>query len=135
LSGWSVPPPREGLAARRGPAYLAGMSMFPRPARPEALLADVRRMWHASTRRYKLVFGALAITMTSLIITGFVLESRWGIAPEGPQIVYASDWHADRSDSEIQAQQKIDQRAAHAAKEERRRQWQKLDGDLKKLGL
>lgn len=111
------------------------MSAFPRPARPRAILADVKRMWATSTRRYKLVFGAAAIAVTSLIITGFILESRWGVMPEGPQIVYASDWPATRSDAEIKDQQRIDAMERRKFADDRRRQWQKLDHSLDRLGF
>ncbi len=111
------------------------MSIFPRPARPRALIADVKRIWGASTRRYKLVFGAVAIGMTSLMITGFVLESRWGVMPEGPQIVYASDWTLDRSDDEIRKQQWADAAEKRKADEARRLQWKKLDDMLTSHGF
>ena len=111
------------------------MSVFPRPARPHALFADLKRMWAGSTRRYKLVFGASAIFMTSLIITGFVLEPRWGVLPEGPQIVYASDWPTTRTDAEIRTQQRIDAMERRKANEERQRQWRKVDKDLDRLGF
>jgi hypothetical protein len=111
------------------------MAVFPRPARPRALIADVKRLWNSGTRRYKLVFGALAIGMTSIMVTLFILESRWGVLPEGPQIIYASDWPADRTDAQIKAQQKIDQAVLDKARAERRREFQKLDDALKRSGL
>jgi hypothetical protein len=111
------------------------MSIFPRPARPQTLIADVKRIWRASTRRYKLVFGAAAIGMTSLVITGFVLESRWGVLPEGPQIVYASDWTLNRTDDEIRKQQWADAAEKRKAGEAQRLQWKKLDDELTRHGF
>jgi len=111
------------------------MTIFPRPARPRALIADVKRIWNSSTNRYKLVFGAIAIGMTSLIVTGFILESRWGVLPEGPQLIYASDWPASRTDAEIKAQQRADAIEKRKFDEERRRQWKKLDDQLSRYGL
>lgn len=111
------------------------MTIFPRPARPRALIADVKRIWSGSTNRYKLVFGAIAIGMTSLIVTAFILESRWGVLPEGPQLIYASDWPASRTDAEIKTQQRADAVEKRKLDEERRRQWKKLDDQLSRYGL
>lgn len=110
------------------------MGYFPRPARPAALLADFRAFFRGGDGRYKLIFAAIAVGMTSLIITGFVIESRSGVLP-GRQIIMVSDWHADRTDAEIVAQQKIDQKELRARKEARRREFQKADDALTRLGL
>jgi hypothetical protein len=111
------------------------MAVFPRPARPRALIADIKRLWANSTSRYKLVFGAAAIGMVSLIVTGFVVEPRWGVMPEGPQVVYVSDWPATRTDAQIKDQQRIDAMERRKFADERRRQWQKLDRSLDRLGF
>jgi hypothetical protein len=111
------------------------MSIFLRPARPSALIADVKRIWGSSTGRYKLVFGAAALAITSLIVTGFVVESRWGVLPEGPQIVYAEDFPANRTDAEIRQQQWVDAAERRKANEARRLQWKKLDDALTSHGF
>lgn len=111
------------------------MTIFPRPARPKALMADIKRIWGSSTNRYKLVFGALAIGMTSIVITGFILESRWGVLPEGPQIVYAQDFPVNRTDEQIKKDQWADAAERRKAVEERRRQWKKIDDALTRSGL
>ena len=111
------------------------MSIFPRPARPKALLADIKRVWNSSTGRYKLVFGVAALAVNSLILTGFILESHWGVLPEGPQIIYASDWPNTRTDDEIKTQQRIDAAEKRKLDDERRRQWKKVDDQLSKLGI
>lgn len=104
---------------------------FPRPARPRALMADLRAVFGAE-HRHKLLFAAIAIGMTSLIVTGFIVESRHGILPEGPQIVYAANWSVNRTDAQIEAQQKIDQKKREAQQAARRAQFQKL---ARQLGL
>ena len=111
------------------------MAIFPRPVHPRVLITDVKRVWRGSTSRYKLVFGAIAIGMTSLIITGFVVESRSGVEPEGPRVVYASDWPATRTDEEIRKQQWADAAEKRKADEARRRQWKKIDDALTRHGL
>ena len=111
------------------------MSIYPRPVKPHVLIADVKRVWRSSTNRYKLVFGAIAIGITSIIITGFILESRWGVLPEGPQIVYANDWPANRTDAQIKQQQWADAIERRKAIEERRREFKKLDDALTSHGF
>lgn len=111
------------------------MAVFPRPARPKALVADVKRLWANSTTRYKLVFGAAAVAMVSIIVTGFVVESRWGIMPEGPQITYMENWPATRTDAEIKAQQRVDAVERRKYNDERRRQFQRLDEKLDRMGF
>jgi len=109
------------------------MAVFPRPAKPKALLADIRAAF-GGDRRHRLIFAALAIGMTSLIVTGFIVESRSGILP-GASVIYASDWNENRTDAQIQAQQKIDQKELDAAKAERRRQFKKVDDAMTRWGL
>jgi hypothetical protein len=111
------------------------MSIFLRPAKPKVLIEDVKRLWRGSTNRYKLVFGALAIGITSIIVTGFVLESRWGVLPEGPQVVYAEDFAANRTDAQIREDQWADARARREAADERRREWKKIDDALTSHGF
>ena len=101
------------------------MGYYPKPASPRAFFTDIRA-FVSDQGRFRLVGAVVAVGMTSLLVTGFILESRWGILPEGPQIVYASDWQASRTDAEIIAQQKIDQKAMHEAQAEKRRQFQKV---------
>lgn len=114
---------------------MAKTRWFPRPVSPAAAFADFRALVFQQDRRHRLVFLTMAIGITSTIITAFIIESRDRTLLPGPQTIYVSDWHADRTDAEIQAQQKIDAKALHEAKEERRRQFQKIDDDLKKLGI
>lgn len=106
---------------------------FPRPASPRAFWTDLRT-FVLSQERHKLVFAAISIGITSLIVTAFIVESRYGILP-GPSTIYAADWSADRTDAQIVAQQKIDQKALHAAKAERRRQFKKVDDAMARMGF
>jgi hypothetical protein len=110
------------------------MAVLPRPASPRAFIADLRAIW-SGDRRHKLIGLAVAVGMTSLIITGFIVEARHGILPEGQQITYAADYSSTRTDAEIIAQQKIDQRAKEAALAEKRRAFQKVDRQLSGLGI
>ena len=110
------------------------MAIFPRPVHPRVLITDVKRLWRGSTNRYKLVFGAVAIGMTSLIVTGFILEAP-AATSKGPQVIYATDWPATRTDDEIRKQQWADAAEKRKADEARRREWKKIDDALTRHGL
>jgi hypothetical protein len=125
----------EGLARKFASAYLRLMAIFPRPVHPRVLVADIRRIWGSSTNRYKLVFGAIAIGVTSLIVTGFILDSRWQVPPQGPQIIYAENFPANRTDEQIRQDQWADARKRRAEAEERQRQWKRVERQLSSFGL
>ena len=69
--------------------------------------------------------------MPGIIILGFITDARTNILP-GRSIMYIQSWPADRSDAEIVAQQKIDQKKREAAMLERQRSYQRLE---KQLGM
>ncbi len=110
------------------------MAILPPISRPSVLIRDMR-IFMQGDRRHKLVFAVLAVGVTSLLVTMMIIESWWGVQPEGQQIVYASDFAANRTDAEIIAQQKIDQAVVDKAKAERRAQFQKLDDRMTKMGF
>lgn len=110
------------------------MAVFPRPARPSVLWKDLRYFLRGD-RRYKLLFGAITVAIVSTWITIFIIESWWGVLPEGQQIVYAEDFKASRTDAEIIAQQKIDQAVRDKAMAEKRAAFQRLDKKLDRYGF
>ena len=75
--------------------------------------------------------AALAVLVTIIIIIEFLVDSKINTAPP-PQIIYAEQWRADRTDAEIVADQKKHQAAREAAQREKQRQFQKLE---KQLGI
>jgi hypothetical protein len=103
---------------------------FPRPSSPRAAWADLKA-FIAGPQRHKLLFGFLAVLMPAIIVYGFITDARTNILP-GRSIMYIQSWPADRSDAEIIAQQKIDQKKKEAADLERRRAYQRLE---KQLGM
>jgi hypothetical protein len=111
------------------------MAFFPRPARPHVLIADIKRVWRSSTGRYKLVFGTVSVAITSLVVTGFLFEKPGGLPPKGPEIIYAADYPATRTDQQIREDQWADARERRAEAEERRRQWKKLNDVMKRFGF
>ncbi|HEU5482205.1 MAG TPA: hypothetical protein VFU80_03805 [Sphingomicrobium sp.] len=76
--------------------------------------------------REQVIGGSLAILVTIIIVILFFVDSKINTAPPA-QIVYVDSWNANRTDAEIIAQQKKDQAKRHAAEEERKRQFQKLE--------
>jgi hypothetical protein len=69
--------------------------------------------------------------MPAIILIGFYYDGKTNIMP-GEQLIYAESWPANRSDAEIIARQKIDQKRKDEALAERRRQFQRLE---KRLGM
>src|SRR3546814_5964357 len=88
--------------------YLAGMAIFPQPVSPKRALIDLRD-YLMEGRRHKILFLLLAIAATWVIVWGFLIDSKTNTAP-GRQIIYVQDWAADRSDADIIAQQKVEDR-------------------------
>ena len=56
--------------------------------------------------RRKLVIATLAVGITSLITTGFLIESRYGYLPHDPIVIYFNSWKSGRTDAEAFAEQK-----------------------------
>jgi hypothetical protein len=103
---------------------------LPRPSSPRAAWADLKAFF-AGPQRHKLLFAILAIMMPAIIVIGFIVDGRTNILP-GRSIMYIQSWPADRTDAEIIAQQKIDQKKKEARDLERRRSYQRLE---KQLGM
>ncbi len=105
------------------------MAVFPRPASPRALLADLR-LFLASRQRHQLVIAAISLAMPALIIAGFYHDSK--TEPPKPTMYFLPSWPANRSDAEIIAQQKIDQKIKEQRLAEKRASYQKI---AKQLGI
>lgn len=124
--------PREGLAARVPPHYLRAMPL-PRPARPTVLWNDLREFWKQRPR-HQWVAGTLAVAIPIAILVSFYLDSYTNTRPR-ETVIYVDSWRADRSDAEIRAKQKADQKQREARAAERQRQFKQIDDRLKKLGI
>lgn len=105
---------------------------LPRPARPAVLWQDLRDFF-ATRQRHQILFGGLAILIPALIVAGFYKDSKIPPPPQGP--IYVESWPATRTDAEIIAQQKIDEKARQAALAERRAQFQRLKQKMERYGL
>ncbi len=103
---------------------------FPMPAFKGAA-ADLKAMFLGMDRR-RWLFLALSFAITFALLFGFLIDSDYRKLAPGPQLIIAESWPANRTDAEIQAQQKRDQAVRKLQEEERKRQYQKL---AKTLGI
>ena len=106
------------------------MSWLPRPVSPRAALADFRAFLRHREREHW-IGAALAILVTIIIVIEFLVDSKINTAPPAT-IIYTESWTANRTDSEIVADQRKHQAAREAAAREKQRQFQKLE---KQLGM
>jgi hypothetical protein len=106
------------------------MSWFPQPSSPRDALRDLAAfMRHRS--REQLIGGALALLATAVIVIEFLVDANMGTAPP-PQIIEVELYPSNRTDAEIIADQKKDQAKLEAAREAKKKQFQKLE---KQLGI
>ena len=103
---------------------------FPKPVGPRAAFADLRAFMRQRSRE-KVIGAMLAVLVTAIIVIEFIVDSKINTAPP-PTVVYADSWSGNRTDAEIVAQQKIDQKKREAAMLERQRSYQRLE---KQLGM
>jgi len=99
------------------------------------------RVFFADREPYELGFLVLAMVITGVFIWMFVRDSH--VEPTyKPNIIYVQQWRMDRTDTQIRAQQVIDEAdkqkrlaAEQAEREKTRAQFQKLDKQLSKWGI
>ena len=80
------------------------------PIVPEPTLAEKLRAWPRS----RWVAVGLSVLATFVVMTGFLLESRWGYSKPVPKIVYVESWSADRSEADLAADRDADRAALDA---------------------
>lgn len=129
-----------GVASPRSRAYLGRMAIFPRPVSPFRAIRDLR-VYLAQRQRHELVFAFLSVAITTLILAGFYVDSKFE-RPWKRNIQYFENWPANRSDEEIRARLAADlvkdkERAAEIEKlrQERMKSFQRLDKKLDDLGF
>jgi hypothetical protein len=100
------------------------------------------RLFLSDRQPYELIFLALAIVVTGVVIAGFYVDSRIEKPYERPEIIWVDSWPADRTDAEIKAKQAVDKveedrlRALLAQKQaERRAEFKRLNDKLERWGL
>ena len=121
-----------GVAAGTRAHYLRAMAL-PRPASPGVVWNDLRAFMR-DRPRHQWVAGTLSVMIPFAILLGFYLESYMQAAPR-PQVQYINSWPADRSDAEIRAKQQADVEREQAIRDERQRQFQRLEKQARRLGI
>jgi hypothetical protein len=106
---------------------------LPRPASPRALAADLRTFWRARPRGHWIA-AVLAATMTTGIVIAFLIDSR-SMGETREQVIFVGSWPASRTDADIRAKQQADLVEQTRAEAEHRRQLQRLDENLTRLGI
>jgi hypothetical protein len=108
---------------------------------PLVAIRDLR-VFLSHREKHELWFGVLAIVLTTLLLAGFVVDSRVQREYKPPEVMFVKSWSLDRSDQEIIAQQKLDMIEAdkrvaawRKAQLERQQQFKRLDDQLKSVGL
>ena len=61
----------------------------------------VRKITEIGRRR--LVFAALSLAITSIVVTGFLIENRWGYSKPTPILVFMENWSLGRSAADVAA--------------------------------
>lgn len=106
---------------------------LPRPASPRVLWNDLRAFWNERPR-HQWVAAVLAVVVPVGIFLAFHFDRQTNLTPR-QTIYYLESWPATRTDEEIKAKQKADLEQRRAHEEERRRQFQRIDENLNRLGL
>ena len=57
----------------------------------------------SEVRRRRILVGGASVLITAVVMTGFILESRWGYSPKDLNIIYMQNWSADRSREQTRA--------------------------------
>ncbi len=48
-------------------------------------------------RRRRILAGGASVLLTTIVMTAFLLESRWGYLPKDLNLIFVQSWPADRS--------------------------------------
>lgn len=115
------------LCNMRADAYVAAMAILPRPVSPKSALSDLRDMF-SPERPHRWSILALSLTLTGILLWGFVLDSRK--PPKPREIFYVENWMADRKDSDIIRQQIKDVATYEAALSKKQVEFQKVADQL-----
>jgi hypothetical protein len=109
------------------PPYVGAMAIFPRPVSPKSAASDLRDMF-SPERPHRWSILALSMTLTGLLLWGFVIDSRK--PPKEREITYIESWMSDRRDSDIIREQLEDIARYEAALESKQGEFQRLADGL-----
>ncbi|PCD02366.1 hypothetical protein COC42_13105 [Sphingomonas spermidinifaciens] len=100
------------------------------------------RLFLSYRQPYELGFLALAIVVTTVVITAFYIDSNIERPYKRPEITYFESWPSDRTDAQIRAKQAVDKveedrlRAEFKARQEARKaEFKRLNDKLERWGL
>lgn len=117
------------------------MAIFPKRVPLRDAWRDLRDFVRAP-RPHKMVFVTAALAAPAGLFLALTQQARVDADYIPPKIVYVQQWKADRTIAQIKAQQASDLPAELAekkriadAKEERRRQFERVANVMDKLGL
>jgi hypothetical protein len=85
----------------------------------------------AEIRRRRLLVGGASVLRTTIVLTGFLLESRSGYSPPDLKLVYMENWTADRSRDQALADMKATTAAQQARLAESRAYIATLTGEAR----
>lgn len=119
--GWRYPVPRP---------IFADMAILPPMVGPRAALKDLAAFLRQRSRE-QMIAAALAVLVTIIIVIIFLVDSKINTAPP-PQIVYVENYGPDRTDADIQADQKKASEQRRQEDEAKRKEYQKL---AKRFGI
>jgi hypothetical protein len=86
----------------------------------------------AEVRRRRLLVGGASVVLTGIVMTGFLVESRWGYSPKDVQVIYVQSWSADRTRADALADTKATIAAQQARLAQARRYIETLSGKARK---
>jgi len=98
---------------------------------PVTAIRDLR-VFLSYRQRHELIFFALAVVITALIVAGFIHDSHEPV-PYKRDIIYVQSWPANRSEAEILAQQQIDKKVKDKEIAEQKAREKKLQDEFKKI--
>ena len=65
--------------------------------------------------RSRVIIAGLAVLMTVIVMTGFLIESRWGYSGKVVPVVFFNSWPATRSVADVRAERAAEVTAARSA--------------------
>ncbi|RST29793.1 hypothetical protein HMF7854_02345 [Sphingomonas ginkgonis] len=100
------------------------MGFFPRPASPRDAIADLLTVMRRRSRTQWLGV-AFALLATAIVLILFYVDPQVNTAPPRT-ITFVDSWPANRTDAQIEADQKKDQAAREKAAKAKQAEFQKI---------
>jgi len=104
------------------------MSVLPRPVGPRAAIKDLLAFMRQRSRE-QVIAAALSVLITAIIVIEFLVDPMTG-AQVQPPVIYVQSWNANRTDAEIQADQKKDQDERLAEAQAKQQAFQNLANEF-----